>query len=241
MYSYNGQWAYCSVCTSAGYNRKPCERKSEQRGAEPRSKKGILAIISGFSGAGKGTVVNRLLEKESYAVSISATTRKPRTGEVDGQNYFFRTKDEFEKMIANEQLIEYAEYVGHYYGTPKDYVFKKLDEGFDVILEIEMQGALKVKEKFPETALIFITPPSADELKKRLVGRGTETAEQIEKRMSRAVDECPYMNQYDYIVVNDDLDECVDEIHRLLQSIHNAKENQQELINMITEDLKKYK
>ena len=187
------------------------------------SKKGILAIISGFSGAGKGTVVNRLLEKESYAVSISATTRKPRTGEVDGQNYFFRTKDEFEKMIANEQLIEYAEYVGNYYGTPKDYVFKKLDEGFD------------------ETALIFITPPSADELKKRLVGRGTETAEQIEKRMSRAVDECPYMNQYDYIVVNDDLDECVDEIHRLLQSIHNAKENQQELINMITEDLKKYK
>ena len=153
------------------------------------SKKGILAIISGFSGAGKGTVVNRLLEKESYAVSISATTRKPRTGEVDGQNYFFRTKDEFEKMIANEQLIEYAEYVGNYYGTPKDYVFKKLDEGFDVILEIEMQGALKVKEKFPETALIFITPPSADELKKRLVGRGTETAEQIEKRMSRAVDE----------------------------------------------------
>ena len=141
------------------------------------SKKGILAIISGFSGAGKGTVVNRLLEKESYAVSISATTRKPRTGEVDGQNYFFRTKDEFEKMIANEQLIEYAEYVGNYYGTPKDYVFKKLDEGFDVILEIEMQGALKVKEKFPETALIFITPPSADELKKRLVGRGTETAE----------------------------------------------------------------
>ena len=241
MYSYNGQWAYCSVCTSAGYNRKPCERKSEQRGAEPMSKKGILAIISGFSGAGKGTVVNRLLEKESYAVSISATTRKPRTGEVDGQNYFFRTKDEFEKMIANEQLIEYAEYVGNYYGTPKDYVFKKLDEGFDVILEIEMQGALKVKEKFPETALIFITPPSADELKKRLVGRGTETAEQIEKRMSRAVDECPYMNQYDYIIVNDDLDECVDEIHRLLQSIHNAKENQQELINMITEDLKKYK
>ena len=141
------------------------------------SKKGILAIISGFSGAGKGTVVNRLLEKESYAVSISATTRKPRTGEVDGQNYFFRTKDEFEKMIANDQLIEYAEYVGNYYGTPKDYVFKKLDEGFDVILEIEMQGALKVKEKFPETALIFITPPSADELKKRLVGRGTERAD----------------------------------------------------------------
>ena len=205
------------------------------------NKKGILAIISGFSGAGKGTVVNRLLEKENYAVSISATTRAPRQGEIDGKNYFFKTRDEFENMIENNQLIEYAEYVGNYYGTPKDYVFQKLDEGYDVILEIEMQGALKVKEKFPETALIFITPPSADELKKRLVGRGTETEEQIDKRMSRAVDECPYMDKYDYIVVNDDLDECVDEMHNLLQAIHNAKENQHELIENITEDLKKFK
>lgn len=205
------------------------------------NKRGILAIISGFSGAGKGTVVNKLLEKDNYAVSISATTREPRKGEVDGKNYFFKSRDEFENMIENNQLIEYAEYVGNYYGTPRDYVFKKLEEGYDVILEIEMQGALKVKEKFPETALIFITPPSADELKKRLVGRGTETIEQIDKRMSRAVDECDYMNKYDYIVVNDDLDECVDEIHRLLQSIHNAKENQSELIEKITEELKKFK
>lgn len=205
------------------------------------NKRGILAIISGFSGAGKGTVVNKLLEKDNYAVSISATTREPRQREVDGKNYFFKSRDEFENMIENNQLIEYAEYVGNYYGTPRDYVFKKLEEGYDVILEIEMQGALKVKEKFPETALIFITPPSADELKKRLVGRGTETIEQIDKRMSRAVDECDYMNKYDYIVVNDDLDECVDEIHRLLQSIHNAKENQSELIEKITEELKKFK
>lgn len=205
------------------------------------NKRGILAIISGFSGAGKGTVVNKLLEKDNYAVSISATTREPRQGEVDGKNYFFKSRDEFENMIENNQLIEYAEYVGNYYGTPKDYVFKKLEEGYDVILEIEMQGALKVKEKFPETALIFITPPSADELKKRLVGRGTETIEQIDRRMSRAVDECDYMNSYDYIVVNDDLDECVDEIHRLLQAIHNAKENQSELIEKITEELKKFK
>ena len=205
------------------------------------NKRGILAIISGFSGAGKGTVVNKLLEKDNYAVSISATTREPRQGEVDGKNYFFKSRDEFENMIENNQLIEYAEYVGNYYGTPRDYVLKKLEEGYDVILEIEMQGALKVKEKFPETALIFITPPSADELKKRLVGRGTETIEQIDKRMSRAVDECDYMNKYDYIVVNDDLDECVDEIHRLLQSIHNAKENQSELIEKITEELKKFK
>ena len=205
------------------------------------NKRGILAIISGLSGAGKGTVVNKLLEKDNYAVSISATTREPRQGEVDGKNYFFKSRDEFENMIENNQLIEYAEYVGNYYGTPRDYVFKKLEEGYDVILEIEMQGALKVKEKFPETALIFITPPSADELKKRLVGRGTETIEQIDKRMSRAVDECDYMNKYDYIVLNDDLDECVDEIHRLLQSIHNAKENQSELIEKITEELKKFK
>ena len=205
------------------------------------NKRGILAIISGFSGAGKGTVVNKLLEKDNYAVSISATTREPRQGEVDGKNYFFKSRDEFENMIENNQLIEYAEYVGNYYGTPRDYVFKKLEEGYDVILEIEMQGALKVKEKFPETALIFITPPSADELKKRLVGRGTETIEQIDKRMSRAVDECDYMNKYDYIVLNDDLDECVDEMHRLLQSIHNAKENQSELIEKITEELKKFK
>ena len=205
------------------------------------NKRGILAIISGFSGAGKGNVVNKLLEKDNYAVSISATTREPRQGEVDGKNYFFKSRDEFENMIENNQLIEYAEYVGNYYGTPRDYVLKKLEEGYDVILEIEMQGALKVKEKFPETALIFITPPSADELKKRLVGRGTETIEQIDKRMSRAVDECDYMNKYDYIVVNDDLDECVDEIHRLLQSIHNAKENQSELIEKIKEELKKFK
>ena len=205
------------------------------------NKRGILSIISWFSGAGKCTVVNKLLEKDNYAVSISATTREPRQGEVDGKNYFFKSRDEFENMIENNQLIEYAEYVGNYYGTPRDYVFKKLEEGYDVILEIEMQGALKVKEKFPETALIFITPPSADELKKRLVGRGTETIEQIDKRMSRAVDECDYMNKYDYIVVNDDLDECVDEIHRLLQSIHNAKENQSELIEKITEELKKFK
>lgn len=143
------------------------------------NKRGILAIISGFSGAGKGTVVNKLLEKDNYAVSISATTREPRQGEVDGKNYFFKSRDEFENMIENNQLIEYAEYVGNYYGTPRDYVFKKLEEGYDVILEIEMQGALKVKEKFPETALIFITPPSADELKKRLVGRGTETIDRL--------------------------------------------------------------
>ena len=205
------------------------------------NKKGIIAIISGFSGVGKGTIVKELVNRYGYVVSISATTRKPREGEVDGKSYFFKTQEEFEQMIKKDELMEYAQYVDHYYGTPKKYVMEQLEQGNDVLLEIEMQGALKVKEKFPETALIFITPPSADELKKRLVGRGTETIEQIDKRMSRAVDECDYMNKYDYIVVNDDLDECVDEIHRLLQSIHNAKENQSELIEKITEELKKFK
>ena len=170
------------------------------------------------------------------------TTREPRGTEVNGVEYYFVSEEEFEKRIREDGLLEYAKvHNGKYYGTPKDKVLDMLNKGYDVILEIEMQGALKVKEKFPETALIFITPPSADELKKRLVGRGTETIEQIDKRMSRAVDECDYMNKYDYIVVNDDLDECVDEIHRLLQAIHNAKENQSELIEKITEELKKFK
>jgi len=139
-------------------------------------KKGILIVVSGFSGAGKGTLMKRMLEKyeDQYALSISATTRKPREGEVDGREYFFKTKEEFEKMIAKAELIEYAKYVENYYGTPKAYVEEQLNAGKDVILEIEIQGALKVKQAFPDTLLLFVVPPSAEELKKRLVGRGTE-------------------------------------------------------------------
>ena len=136
--------------------------------------KGILTVLSGFSGAGKGTVLRRLLEKyDNYALSISATTRGPREGEENGREYFFKTREEFEKMIAKDELIEYAMYVNNYYGTPKAYVQEQLAEGKDVILEIEVQGALKVKEKFPDTPLIFITPPTASELKRRLTDRGT--------------------------------------------------------------------
>ena len=205
------------------------------------NKRGILAIISGFSGAGKGTVVNKLLEKDNYAVSISATTREPRQGEVDGKNYFFKSRDEFENMIENNQLIEYAEYVGNYYGTPRDYVFKKLEEGYDVILEIEMQGALKIKEKFPEVSLIFITPPSVEELKKRLINRGTETMEVIEKRVKRAAQECVYMQEYNYIVENDSLEVCIEQIHALLQSIHFENKNQKNLIENIRKDFDQYR
>ena len=152
------------------------------------NEKGILIVVSGFSGSGKGTLMKELMTRypDTYALSISATTRSPREGEVDGREYFFVSKDEFEKMIAKGELIEYAKYVENYYGTPRDYVEKKLDEGKDVILEIEIQGALNVKKMFPDTLLLFVTPPSAEELKKRLVGRGTETMDVIESRMDRA-------------------------------------------------------
>lgn len=200
------------------------------------SKRGIMAVISGFSGAGKGTIVGELVKKYDYAISISATTRAPREGEKEGVNYFFKSKEAFEEMIAKEELIEYAQYVDNYYGTPKEYVLQQLEAGRDVLLEIEMQGALKVKEKFPEVSLIFITPPNVEELRKRLEGRGTETPEVIEKRISRAKEECVYMPEYDYIVVNDQLEECVDSIHGLLQSLHYAKEQQTDLIAEITKD-----
>ena len=171
------------------------------------NKEGILIVVSGFSGAGKGTIMKALLERyDNYALSISATTRNPRPGEEEGKAYFFKTTEEFEKMIAKDDLIEYAMYVGNYYGTPKAYVEEQLRAGKDVILEIEIQGALKVKEKFPNTLLLFVTPPSAEELRKRLEGRGTETQEVIDGRMKRAIEEAEYMDQYDYLVVNDELD-----------------------------------
>ena len=143
------------------------------------NQRGILIVVSGFSGAGKGTLMKELMKRyeETYALSVSATTRNPREGEVDGREYFFKTTEEFEKMIAKEELIEYARYVENYYGTPRTYVEQQLEAGKDVILEIEIQGALKVKERFPDTLLLFVTPPSAKELRRRLVGRGTETME----------------------------------------------------------------
>ena len=160
--------------------------------------RGILTVVSGFSGAGKGTVMKEIMGRyENYALSISATTRKPRPGEEDGREYFFKTVEEFEKMIAKEELIEYARYVDNYYGTPKAYVVEQLEAGKDVILEIEIQGALKVKEKFPQTLLLFITPPTARELRNRLKGRGTETEDVINGRMDRAKEEAEGMDQED--------------------------------------------
>ena len=157
---------------------------------------------------------------DSYALSISATTRNPRPGETDGVEYFFRTKEQFEQMIKDDALIEYAQFVGNYYGTPKAYVEEQLEAGKDVILEIEIQGALKVKKRFPDALLLFVTPPSAEELRKRLVGRGTETLEVINARLARAAEEASGMEAYDYLLVNDDLDRCVEEMHNLIQLQH---------------------
>ncbi len=203
------------------------------------AKKGILIVVSGFSGAGKGTIMKQLLQQypEHYALSISATTRKPRTGETDGVEYFFRTREQFEEMIAKGELIEYAQYVENYYGTPQAYVNDQLAAGKDVILEIEIQGALKVKEKFPQTLLMFVSAPSAEELKNRLVGRGTEDMDTIRARLGRAVEESQGIENYDYIVINDRLEKCVEEIHAIVSSEHSRVSRNINFIQQIREEL----
>ena len=200
---------------------------------------GILIVVSGFSGAGKGTLMKALMNRysERYALSVSATTRSPREGEKNGVEYFFRTKEDFEKMIAKDELIEYAKYVDNYYGTPKAYVEEQLSAGKDVILEIEIQGALKIKEKFPDTLLLFVTPPDADTLKERLIGRGTETMDVIEARMKRAAEEAQFMDQYDHLVINDKLEICVEEMHQIIQSEHRRTFRNQNFIEQIKTEL----
>lgn len=204
-------------------------------------KKGILLVISGFSGAGKGTVVNRLREKyDEYALSISMTSRKPRPTDVEGETYFFVTREKFEKTIAENGLLEYAEYCGNYYGTPRAFVEEQLNAGKNVILEIEIQGATNIKKAFPESLLIFITPPSAAELERRLKGRGTETDDVIAKRLKRAFEESDGMDTYDYIVVNDDLEECVDEVHRIIDLARRQPLRMKSFIEEMKEQLKVY-
>lgn len=199
---------------------------------------GILVVVSGFSGAGKGTLMKELLKRyDNYALSISATTRAPREGETDGKEYFFVSKEQFEQMRDEQKLIEYAQYVNHYYGTPKEYVEQKMAEGKDVILEIEIQGALKVKKSFPDALLLFVTPPSAEELRKRLVGRGTETLEVINARLARAAEEASGMEAYDYLLINDDLDRCVEEMHQLIQLQHRKTSYHLDFLSKMREDL----
>ena len=200
--------------------------------------KGILMVLSGFSGAGKGTLVKGLIQKyDNYALSISMTTRAPREGERHGVEYFFTDKQHFEDTIQQDGLIEYASYCGNYYGTPRAYVEEQMAAGRNVILEIELQGALKIKEKFPESLLIFVTPPSAEELKRRLEKRGTESPEVIAQRLARAVEESEGIEAYDYIVVNDDLEVCIEEIHRLVDAARRAPVRRKEFISEIREEL----
>ena len=199
--------------------------------------KGVLTVVSGFSGAGKGTVMKRLIQKyDDYALSISVTTRKPREGERDGIEYFFKTKEEVETMIENDEFLEYARYVDNYYGTPRFYVEEMLAKGKNVILEIEIQGAMQIKAKNPEAVLVFVTPPSFEELRNRLVGRGTETADVIESRLRRASDEAEGMPSYDYILVNDQVEDCVDRLHQIILSERAKAQRNEEFINTIRQE-----
>jgi guanylate kinase len=184
--------------------------------------KGILIVLSGPSGVGKGTVRKAIFSRPdtTFEYSISATTRKPREGEVDGVDYFFKTKEEFEQLIREGKLLEYAEYVGNYYGTPLDYVTKTLESGKDVFLEIEVQGAKQVREKFPDGLFIFLMPPSLDELKKRITARGTESVELIRNRLEAAKKEIELTSMYDYIVENDDVERAVEKIYAIVQAEH---------------------
>ncbi len=187
--------------------------------------KGILIVLSGPSGVGKGTVRKELFtQNPSFRYSISMTTRSPREGEVDGVDYFFKKKEEFESLIEQGKLLEYAKFVDNYYGTPVDYVRQTIEEGQDVFLEIEVQGARQVREKFPEGLFIFLAPPSLSELKNRIVGRGTETEEVIHQRLKTAEEEIEMMDLYDYVVENDTVESACDKIKAIVVAEHCKRE-----------------
>ena len=200
---------------------------------------GLLIVMSGFSGAGKGTLMKRLMsDYEDYAFSVSMTTRAPREGEVDGKDYFFVSKETFEKAIEDGKFVEYASYCDNYYGTPYDYVNKQLKAGKNVILDIEVQGALQIKEKFPDSLMIYVLPPSVDTLLQRLHSRGTETDEVIAKRISQAKKEVAFIDKYEYLVINDDLDTAVKEMHDMIMSARYAVSRRKDMIEEISGQLK---
>ncbi|HAR6090791.1 TPA: guanylate kinase [Staphylococcus pseudintermedius] len=190
------------------------------------TEKGLLIVLSGPSGVGKGTVRKRIFDDPhtSYKYSISMTTRQMREGEQDGVDYFFKTREEFEKLIEADEFIEYAEYVGNYYGTPVQYVKDTMNAGHDVFLEIEVEGAKQVRKKFPDALFIFLAPPSLDHLTERLIGRGTESKEKIESRVKEAKKEVEMMNLYDYVVVNDEVDLAKDRIQSIVEAEHLKRE-----------------
>lgn len=189
------------------------------------TKRGILFVLSGPSGVGKGTVRKRLFERRpNLKYSISVTTRQKRPGEKDGVDYFYKTKEEFKRLIEQNELLEYAQYVDNYYGTPRQYVENMLNKGYDVFLEIEVQGALQVKETFSEGVFIFLYPPSFNDLKKRITRRGTETEDLVEYRLNKAAKEMMMMDHYDYIVINDRVEQAVEKIQAIIKSEHCRRE-----------------
>lgn len=201
--------------------------------------KGILVVVSGFSGAGKGTLMKRLVsEYDNYALSVSMTTRPMRPEEEEGVSYFFVDRAEFERTIATGGLVEYAVYCDHYYGTPKDWVLKQLQAGRDVILEIEIQGAQKIREQFPDALLLFVMPPSMEELRRRLTRRGTEPQDVIDSRLRRAAQEAEGIETYDFIVINDDLEECAAQMHAIIQAAHLRPGCRSAFIEEIRQELK---
>ena len=186
------------------------------------AERGLLIVFSGPSGVGKGTVRQEIFSTpdHKFEYSVSMTTRAQRPGEVDGKDYFFRSREEFEELIRNGQMLEYAEYVGNYYGTPLTYVNETLDKGIDVFLEIEVQGALQVKKKVPDAVFIFLTPPDLNELQERLVGRGTDSEEVIAQRIERAREEIALMSEYDYAIVNDEVPLAAERVKRVIEAEH---------------------
>ncbi|WP_454381877.1 guanylate kinase [Streptococcus sp. Marseille-Q6379] len=186
------------------------------------SERGLLIVFSGPSGVGKGTVRQEIFSTpdHKFEYSVSMTTRAQRPGEVDGKDYFFRSREEFEELIRKGQMLEYAEYVGNYYGTPLTYVNETLDKGVDVFLEIEVQGALQVKKKVPDAVFIFLTPPDLNELQERLVGRGTDSEEVIAQRIERAREEIALMSEYDYAIVNDEVPLAAERVKRVIEAEH---------------------
>lgn len=202
-----------------------------ERKSETERKRGKLIVVSGFSGAGKGTLMKGLLEAypDQYVLSVSVTTRNPREGEVDGVNYYFKTQEEFDRLISEDYFIEYARYVGNSYGTPGPLVEQNLEAGRNVILEIELQGALIVREKYPDARLIFVTTKDADTLIDRLTGRGTETEESIRKRLTQAVGEADGVEHYNYILINDDLNGSIRRLHEAIQSPEDSASSKQDL------------
>ena len=203
------------------------------------ARRGLLIVVSGPSGVGKGTVRAAVFANNQfqYVYSVSATTRAQRPGEVDGKDYYFVSREEFEAMIQNEDLLEYAEYVGNYYGTPIQKIEENLAAGHDVFLEIEVQGAMKVKERMPEGIFIFLAPPNLEELESRITGRGTDAAHVIQERMATAKEEIELMQHYDYVVVNDQVQHAVDKINAIIQSEHLKVER---VVDQIRHDMETY-